>query len=90
MLGCRPNVDLELNKTFFQEFLQSKIENDNAKTSIEACCDQNSVQIKDHMKLIHFCCKQKMHFGINTQRQENLIKVHFNNMCEFGDSTSST
>ncbi len=90
MLGYTPNVDLELNKAFFQEFLQSIIEIDNAKTSIEACCDQNSVQIEDHMKWIHFCCKQKMHFGINTQHRKNLIKANFNNMCEFGDSPSST
>ncbi len=49
-LACRPNIYLELNKAFFYELLQSRTENDSVRTSIEACCDQNFVQIKDHIK----------------------------------------
>ncbi len=42
-LGCRPNIDLELWKTFFQEFLQSMMENESVRTLIEVCGDQNLV-----------------------------------------------
>ncbi len=52
MMGCKQNLNLELRKTFFQEFLQSKMENDSAKRFIETCGDQNYVQIKNHMKWI--------------------------------------
>jgi hypothetical protein len=54
MLGCRPNIDLELCKTFLQEFLQSRTKNDRARTFIEVCGDQNSVQIENHIKWTHF------------------------------------
>jgi hypothetical protein len=37
MLVCKPNIDLELCKTFLQEVLQSKMENDGARTFIETC-----------------------------------------------------
>ncbi len=57
MMGCKPNLNLELCKTFFQEFLQFKMENDNAKTFIETCGDQNYVQIKNHMKWIQLYYK---------------------------------
>jgi hypothetical protein len=67
MLGCRPDLHLELNKAFLQEFLQSKMKNDNAKTFIETCCDQNFVQIEYHMKWTHFCCRQMKHYGIKTR-----------------------
>jgi hypothetical protein len=43
MLGCRPNIDLELNKAFLQEFLQYKMKNDNVRTFIKTCCYQNSI-----------------------------------------------
>jgi hypothetical protein len=52
MLGCWPNVDVGLCKTFLQEFLQSKMENDDAKcnfsipTLIETCGNRNFVQIE--------------------------------------------
>ncbi len=36
-LGYRPNIDLELHKTFFQKFLQSRMKNVGARTFIEAC-----------------------------------------------------
>ncbi len=53
-LGCQPYIKLKLCKTFLQEFLQSRMENDGAKTFIEACGDQNSIQIENHMKWTHF------------------------------------
>jgi hypothetical protein len=49
-MGCRPNIHLELNKAFLRKFVQSKMENDNARTSIEVCYDYNFVHIKDHIK----------------------------------------
>jgi hypothetical protein len=39
MLAYRPNIHLELGKVFLQEFLQSTMENDDARTSIKARCD---------------------------------------------------
>jgi len=31
MLGCGPNINMELLNTFLQEFLESKLENDGAR-----------------------------------------------------------
>jgi hypothetical protein len=51
MLGCESNIDVELRKTFFQEFFQSRLENDDVKcnfyisTLIETRGNQNFVQI---------------------------------------------
>jgi hypothetical protein len=42
-LGCKPNIDLELRKTFFQEFFQSMTKNDSARTLIKTCGDHNSI-----------------------------------------------
>jgi DNA polymerase sigma len=49
-LGCKPDINLELHKTFFQEFFQSMTANDSARTLIEACGDHNSIWIENHMK----------------------------------------
>ncbi len=38
MLGYKPIIHLELGKAFFQEFFQSRMENDDAKTFIKTCC----------------------------------------------------
>ncbi len=59
-LGCGRNIDMELQKTFLQEFFQSKMENDGVRCSfstlalIETCGDQNFIQIKNRIKWIHF------------------------------------
>ncbi len=79
MLGCKPNINLELSKAFLYEFFQSRMQNDDAKTSIKMCCNENFVQIKDHMKWIHFCYKWMRHFEINTQSRKNLIQANYNN-----------
>jgi len=50
MLGYIPNIDLELQKTFLQEFFQFRIKIDDARTLIEAYGYHNSIQIKNHMK----------------------------------------
>ncbi len=78
-LGCKLNINLELRKTFFQEFLQSKIENDSVRTLIEACGNRNFVQIEDHMKWTHFHCRQMRHSEFNTQSWRNFIQVDCNN-----------
>jgi len=54
------------------------MENDNAKTPIEVCCDQSFVQIENHMKWTYFHCKQTMHYKGETRSQWNLIQVDFN------------
>jgi hypothetical protein len=79
MLSCRPNINLELSKAFLYEFLQSKMQNDSAKTFIKMCCNENFVQIENHMKWIHLCYMWMKHFGINTQSQRNIIQVDYNN-----------
>ncbi len=72
MVGCEPSVDVELHKTFLQEFLQSRMENDDARCSIsiptliEMCGNQNSVQIGNHIKWTHLHCKQMKHWGVAT------------------------
>jgi hypothetical protein len=63
MLGCRPNIDLELHKTFFQKFLQSKTRNDSARTLIKACGNYNSIQIENHMKWSHLCYRRMKYYG---------------------------
>ncbi len=50
MLGYIPNIKLQLNKALLQKFFQSKTKNDSVKTPIKTCCNQNSVQIENHMK----------------------------------------
>jgi hypothetical protein len=39
-LGCRPNINLELSKAFLYEFLQCRMQNDSARTSIKMCYDE--------------------------------------------------
>jgi len=43
ILGYKQNINLELHKTFFQEFFQSMMANDSAKMLIEACGDDNFI-----------------------------------------------
>jgi len=78
-LGCIPNIHLELNKAFFQEFLQSRTKNNDERTFIETCYDQNSISIKDHTKLTHLHHWQMQHFSINNQSWKNLVQANCNN-----------
>jgi hypothetical protein len=90
VLGYRPNIDLELCKKCFKEFFQSRMENDGARTPIEAHGDQNYVQIKNHMKWTHLyykrTCTTKSKLEVNgISSKLSSIAMH-----EFGDSTFST
>jgi hypothetical protein len=42
-LGYRLNIDLELRKAILYEFLQPRMQNDGARTSIKMCYDENFV-----------------------------------------------
>ncbi len=75
----KPNINLELHKRFLKKILQSKMENDDARTFIETFYNQNFIQIKNHMKWIHFYHQWMKHCEVNTWSWWNLIQVDFNN-----------
>jgi hypothetical protein len=92
MLGCGPNIYIELCNTFFQEFLQSKPENEGARWSFAIFSLSKHVVTRIMFKSkMTFTSKGKQGSGESIPKI-NDISSNFSSMKvrEFGNSTSSS